>query len=114
MNVNKKEKTIKNKLYTSNEILDIINERFGLKRKKNNSTYQWFYRHDFSRQLGKTRQGAYLYDKETAEEIISYFGRKAEIKKLKEKIKKDTLEDRQKIKKLRDANNVFTSKYKRW
>ena len=109
-----RKETIENKLYTSSEILDIVNERFDLKIMKNNSTYQWLYRHNFSRQPDKAKNGAYLYDKETAEEIISYFGRKVEIKKLKEKIRKDTLEDRQKLKELRAANNEFAAKYKRW
>ena len=100
--------------YTSREILEAVNEKCGLNLVKNPSTYQWLYRHSLPKSAEKDKHNAYLYDKSAAEEIINYFWRKQEIKRLKKKLEQDSLETKRELKALRDANKEFTAKYKTW
>lgn len=91
------------KYYSIKEIINKINEECGLNLKKNNSTYQRFYRNSFPFVMAKTDEADYqyrLYDEDVVFEIIDFYNRK---KKIKEYLKEAT--------EMRVKNTLFIRKY---
>lgn len=99
------------KHYTLREVIDKINNRTGLKLKNDNATSQWFYRKNHFFTKIKKIGWNYYYHKDIVKEILDYYLRKREIKRIEKKIKQDTLKDRQKVKKLKELNKTFIIKY---
>ena len=93
------------KYYSIKEIVNKINEECGLNFKKDNSTFQRFYRRNFPFILGKSEEVNFqyrLYSEDVMIELIDYYYRK---KKIKEYLTK--------VKKLRAENTIFIKKYKK-
>lgn len=97
--------------YTLNEVIDKINNRTGLKLKIDNATRQWFYRKNHFFTKVKKNGWNYYYHKDIVKEILDYYVRRVEIKRIEKKIKQDTLKDRKSLKKLKDLNKTFIIKY---
>lgn len=93
------------KYYSIKEIINELNERFGFDFKKDNSTFQRFYRRKYPFILGKSEEADFkykLYSEDVMIEIINYYDRKEKIKEYFTKIKE-----------LRKANTFFIEKYKK-
>lgn len=93
------------KYYSIKEIINELNERFGFDFKKDNSTFQRFYRRKYPFILGKSEEADFkykLYSEDVMIEIINYYDRKEKIKEYFTKIKE-----------LRAENTLFIEKYKK-
>lgn len=93
------------KYYSIKEIINELNERFGFDFKKDNSTFQRFYRRKYPFIWGKSEEADFkykLYSEDVMIEIINYYDRKEKIKEYFTKIKE-----------LRAENTLFIEKYKK-
>lgn len=93
------------KYYSIKEIINELNERFGFDFKKDNSTFQRFYRRKYPFVWGKSEEVDFqykLYSEDVMIEIINYYDRKEKIKEYFTKIKE-----------LRAENTLFIEKYKK-
>ncbi|TXJ31180.1 hypothetical protein [Brachyspira aalborgi] len=93
------------KYYSIKEIINELNEKFGFNFKKDNSTFQRFYRRKYPFVWGKSEESDIkykLYSEDVMIEIINYYDRKEQIKEYFTKIKE-----------LRAENTLFIEKYKK-
>lgn len=93
------------KYYSIKEIINKINEKFGFNFKKDNSTFQRFYRRKYPFIWGKSEEADFqykLFSEDVMIEIINYYDRKEQIKEYFTKIKE-----------LRAENTLFIEKYKK-
>lgn len=93
------------KYYSIKEIINELNERFGFDFKKDNSTFQRFYRRKYPFIWGKSKEADFkykLYSEDVIIEIINYYDRKNKIREYFTKIKE-----------LRAENTLFIEKYKK-
>ena len=93
------------KYYSIKEIINKLNEKFGFDWKRDNSTFQRFYRRKYPFILGKSEESEFhykLYSEDVMIEIINYYDRKEKIKEYFEKIKE-----------LRAENTLFIEKYRK-
>lgn len=71
------------KYYSIKEIINKLNEKFGFDFKKDNSTFQRFYRRKYPFVWGKSEESDIkykLYSEDVMIEIINYYNRKEKIK----------------------------------
>ena len=71
------------KYYSIKEIINELNEKFGFNFKKDNSTFQRFYRRKYPFVWGKSEEADFqykLYSEDVMIEIINYYDRKEKIK----------------------------------
>lgn len=91
------------KYYSIKEIINELNERFGFDFKKDNSTFQRFYRRKYPFVWGKSEEADFqykLYSEDIMIEIINYYDRKLKIREYLTKVKE-----------LRSENTLFVKKY---
>lgn len=93
------------KYYSIKEIINKINEKFGFGFKKDNSTFQRFYRRKYPFVWGKSEESDIkykLYSEDIMIEIINYYDRKEKIKEYSATIKE-----------LLSENALFREKYRK-
>lgn len=93
------------KYYSIKEIIDKLNEKFGFDFKKDNSTFQRFYRRKYPFIWGKSEESDIkykLYSEDVMIEIINYYDRKEKIKEYSAKITE-----------LLSENALFREKYRK-
>lgn len=93
------------KYYSIKEIINELNEKFGFDFKKDNSTFQRFYRRKYPFIWVKSEEADIkykLYSEDVMIEIINYYDRKEKIREYLTKVKE-----------LRAENTLFIEKYKK-
>lgn len=93
------------KYYSIKEIINKLNEKFGFNFKKDNSTFQRFYRRKYPFVWGKSEEADFqykLYSEDVMIELINFYDRKEKIREYLTKVKE-----------LRAENTLFIEKYKK-
>lgn len=93
------------KYYSIKEIINELNEKFGFNFKKDNSTFQRFYRRKYPFVWGKSEEADFqykLYSEDVMIELINFYDRKEKIREYLTKVKE-----------LRAENTLFIKKYKK-
>ena len=91
------------KYYSIKEIINKLNEKFGFNFKKDNSTFQRFYRRKYPFIWGKSEEADFqykLYSEDVMIELINFYDRKLKIREYLTKVKE-----------LRAENTLFIKKY---
>lgn len=91
------------KYYSIKEIINKLNEKFGFNFKKDNSTFQRFYRRKYPFIWGKSEEADFqykLYSEDVMIELINFYDRKEKIREYLTKVKE-----------LRAENTLFIKKY---